>query len=326
MIHKEISLIRRQILQRKANHGQFTMEVARLELTLTKTHVKLGDLLRTSGRGINQQGSAEHYLQALKEATRLKQQVFLVERPSLHYHLRTDQPASHLGLGCLYRDQHLLDKASEQLTQSHDLIQELILIKDSPDLHELLGVTLTVHGEALHRLALFHAPGQRRSRDSRAALEKQQTAVRIFSHLECSSLGPPLNSIRRKMMMTWTYMADTLDTLELHAESKTAIAEARAIGHRASGEDSTCQLHLQQSIDACTKHTMDARRDLDDHTPTLHTGSKIRLHGLINQAMNGRQGTVRGEAKNNRIGIQLQGEQRQISIQIINLRYRDEPA
>ena len=104
-------------------------------------------------------------------------------------------------------------------------------------------------------------------------------------------------------------MADTLEALELNAESKTAIAEARAIGYRASGEDSTCQLHLHQSKDACTEHTMDARRDLDDHTPTLHIGSKIRLHGLINQALNGRKGTVLGEAKNNRIGIQLQGEQ-----------------
>jgi len=128
------------------------------------------------------------------------------------------------------------------------------------------------------------------------------------------------------LMATWTSMADTLDTLELYAESTTAIAEAQAIGRRASGEDSTCQLHLQQSIDACTKHTMDARRDLDDHTPTLHIGNKIRLHGLNNQAMNGRLGTVLGEANNNRLGIQLQGEQRQISIQIINLRYRDEPA
>jgi len=326
MVHKEITLIRRQILKHKADHGQFTMEVARLELILTETHVKLGDLLRTSGRGIHQQGSEEHYLQALTAAIRLKQQVFLVERPSLHYHLRTDQAASHLGLGCLYRDQHLLDKASEQFTQAHVLIQELILIKDSPDLQELLGVTFTVHGEVLSRLALLHAPGQRRTRDSRVALEKQQTAVRIFSQLECSSRGPLLNTIRYKLMATWTSMADTLDTLELHAESKTAIAEARAIGHRASGEDSTCQLHRQQSIDASTKHTMDARRDLDDHTPTLHIGSKIRLHGLINQAMNGRLGTVLGDAKNNRFGIQLQGEQRQISIQIINLRYRDEPA
>jgi len=300
--------------------------VARLELIHTETHVKLGDLLRTSGRGTNQQGSEEHYFQALKEITRLKQQVFLVERPSLHYHLRTDQAASYLGLGCLYRDQHLLDKASEQLTQAHDLIQELILIEDSPDLQELLGVTLTIHGEVLNRQAQLHAPGQRMTSDSRVALGKQQTAARIFSQLERFSPGPPLSTIRRKMIETWTSMADTLETLEFHAESKTAIAEARAIGYRASGEDSTCQLHLHQSIAACTKHTMDARRDLDDHTPTLHIGSKIRLHGLIKQALNGKKGTVLGEANNNRIGIQLQGEQRQISIQIINLRYRDEPA
>ena len=117
-----------------------------------------------------------------------------------------------------------------------------------------------------------------------------------------------------------------MDSLELHAESRKAITEAREIGHRASGEDSTCQLHRQQSMDACTKHTMDARRDLDDHTPTLHIGSKIRLHGLLNQAMNGRQGTVLGDVNNNRIGIQLKGEQRQISIQIFNVRYRDAPA
>ena len=42
--------------------------------------------------------------------------------------------------------------------------------------------------------------------------------------------------------------------------------------------------------------------------------------------MNGKKGTVLGEANNNRIGIQLQGEQRQVSIQIINIRYRNEPA
>jgi len=71
---------------------------------------------------------------------------------------------------------------------------------------------------------------------------------------------------------------------------------------------------------------MDARRDLDDHTPTLHIGSKIRLHGLTNQAFNGEKGTVLGTANNNRIGIQLQGEQQQISIQIVNIRYWDEPA
>ena len=118
MIPKEITLIQRQIQKHKANHGQFTMEVARLELVHTETHVKLGDLLRISGRSTNKRGSEEHYFQALKDITRLKKQAFLVERPSLLYHLRTDQAASHLGLGCLYRDQHFFDKASKQLTQA----------------------------------------------------------------------------------------------------------------------------------------------------------------------------------------------------------------
>jgi len=121
-------------------------------------------------------------------------------------------------------------------------------------------------------------------------------------------------------------MADTLETLELHAESQAAIKEAQVIGNRALGEDSTSQLHLHQSIAACTKHTMDARRDLDNHTPTLHIRSEIRLHGLTNQAFNGKKGTVLGTANNNRIGIQLQGKQRQVSIQIVNIRYWDEPA
>jgi len=38
---------------------------------------------------------------------------------------------------------------------------------------------------------------------------------------------------------------------------------------------------------------MDARRELDDHTSTLHIGSKIRLHGLLNQTLNGKKGIVR---------------------------------
>jgi len=315
MMPKEINHIQQRIKKHKANHGQFTIEVARLELIHIETRVKLGDLLRTSGRGANLQGAEKHYFQALRDTTRLTQQAFLIARPTLLLNLRTNQAASNLGLGCLYRDQHLLDKASGQLTQAHDLIQSLILTEDSPDLQELLGVTFSVHGEVLNRLALLLAPGQRRTRDSCVGLEMQQNAVRIFNCLEGSTLGPPLHTIRYKLMATWTSMSDTLDTLGFNAESTTAIAEAQAIGRRASGEDNTCQLHLQQSIDACTKHTMDARRDLDDHTPTLHIGNKIRLHGLNNQAMNGRLGTVLGEANNNRIGIQLQGEQRQISIQ-----------
>ena len=70
---------------------------------------------------------------------------------------------------------------------------------------------------------------------------------------------------------------------------------------------------------------MDARRELDDHTSTLHVGSKIRLHGLLNQTLNGKKGTVLGTASNNRIGIQLHGEKRQVSIRIFNIRYWEDP-
>jgi len=148
MILKEITLIR-QLQKHKANHGQFTIEVARLELFSTETHVQLGDLLRTSGLGANQQGSEEHYFQALKDIARLEKRTFLVERPSLLYNLHTDEVASHLGLGCLYRDQHLFDKASEQLTQAHDLIQEPILIEDSPGQQDRLGIALPSTGKSL---------------------------------------------------------------------------------------------------------------------------------------------------------------------------------
>ena len=114
-------------------------------------------------------------------------------------------------------------------------------------------------------------------------------------------------------------MADTLEDLELYKESQEAMRESQVIGRRAQSENNTSSLHLHQQICASTKETMDARRELDDHTSTLHVGSKIRLHGLINQTMNGRKGTVLGPASNNRIGIQLQGEHRQVSIRIFNI-------
>ena len=65
MTLKETNLIQSQLNQHKANHGKFTIEVARLELLLTETHVKLADLFRSSGLGIIQQGSEYQYLQAL---------------------------------------------------------------------------------------------------------------------------------------------------------------------------------------------------------------------------------------------------------------------
>jgi len=45
MTLKEINLIQSQLQQHKANHGKFTIEVARLELLSTETHIKLADLL-----------------------------------------------------------------------------------------------------------------------------------------------------------------------------------------------------------------------------------------------------------------------------------------
>jgi len=101
--------------------------------------------------------------------------------------------------------------------------------------------------------------------------------------------------------------------------------EAQVIGKRAQSENNTSSLHLHQQICASTKDTMDARRELDDHTSTLHIGSKIRLHGLLNQTLNGKKGIVLGTASNNRIGIQLQGEKRQVSIRIFNIRYWEDP-
>ena len=89
-------------------------------------------------------------------------------------------------------------------------------------------------------------------------------------------------------------------------ESQVAMQEAQIIGKRAQSANDTSSLHLHQQICASPKDTMDARRELDDHTSTLHVGSKIRLHGLLNQTLNGKKGIVLGTASNNRIGIQLQ--------------------
>ena len=41
--------------------------------------------------------------------------------------------------------------------------------------------------------------------------------------------------------------------------------------------------------------------------------------------MNGKKGPIIGSAINNRIGIQIQGENRQVSIRILNIRYQEGP-
>jgi len=101
--------------------------------------------------------------------------------------------------------------------------------------------------------------------------------------------------------------------------------EAQDIGNRAQRENITSPLHLHQQICACTKALMSARKELDDHTSTLHVGSKICLYGLLNQTLNGKKGSVLGMASKNRIGIQLQEDQRQVSIRISKIRYWDDP-
>jgi len=304
---------------------KFTIEVARLELLSTETHVKLADLLRSSGLGTNQKGSKHHYLQALQEVARLEIIKFLEESPPLLYNLRIDQAAVQLGLGSLYRDQHLFEKASEQLTKAHDLTQQLISIEDSPGQQDRLGVILTTHGEILNRRDQLQISDQTTPGDNHTALDKQQRAVIIFRQLEQTTSGPLREQTIRKLMETLVSMADTLENLELYKESQVAMQEAQVIGKRAQSENDTSSLHLHQQICACTKDTMDARRELDDHTSTLHVGSKICLHDLLNQTLNRTKGTVLGTASNNRIGIQLQGEKRQVSFRIFNIRYREDP-
>jgi len=277
MTLKETNLIQSQLNQHKANHGKFTIEVARLELLLTETHVKLADLFRSSGLGINQQGLEYQYLQALQSVARLETLTFIRERPSLLHNLKIDQAAAHLGLGSLYRDQHSLEKASQQLAQANDLTQELIA--DSPGLQDRLGVILTTHGEILNRRGQLQTPDQTNPGDIHTALEKQQRAVKIFCQLEKTTSGPLREQTLRKLMESLISMADTLELLELYEESQMAMQEARGIGKRAQNENITSPLHLHQQICACTKATMDARRELDDHTSTLHVGTRSAYTG-----------------------------------------------
>jgi len=203
----------------------------------------------------------------------------------------------------------------EQLTKAHDLTQELIIIEDSSGQQDRLGVILTTHGEILN------IPDEATPAELRSALDKQQRAVAIFRQLEQTTIGPLREQKLCKLMEALLAMADTLENLELYKESQEAMQEeSQVTGKRAQIENNTSSLHLHQQIAANTKETMDARRELDDHTSTLHVGSKIRLHGLINQIMNGKKGTVLGPAIDNRISIQLQGEKREVSIRIFNIR------
>jgi len=101
--------------------------------------------------------------------------------------------------------------------------------------------------------------------------------------------------------------------------------EAQSIVEKSQMETLLSSLHQHQQGFASIKETKNARRDLDQHTSTLHVGSKICLHGLITQGMNGKEVTITGPAVNNSIGVQLQEGNQRVSIQILNLRYQKGP-
>jgi tetratricopeptide (TPR) repeat protein len=232
--------------------------------------------------------------------------------------------AAQLGLGSLYRDQQSLEKALVHLNEALALTEALISIKDSPGLQDKLGVILTTQGEILNSLA-GHSTGLASQQGTQIALSKQKRAVQIFRQLEESTIGPLRETTLRRLVDSLISLSDTLEFLDLYDESQAAMQEAQVIGEKARREDSNSPLHQHHSTHSCTKSTMNARKDLDDHTPTLHVGSKIRLYGLQNQTLNGKKGSVTGPARNNRIGIQLQEEQRRVSVRISNIRYWEDP-
>jgi len=324
MILKDVHRIQHQLDKHRTSHGQFTIEVARLELVLTETHVKLADILRSSLLGRNQPASEDQYLQALQRISRLVKLTYIQERPSLLHNLKVDQVAAQLGLGSLYRDQQSLEKALVHLNEALALTEALISIKDSPGLQDKVGVILTTQGEILNSRA-GHRTGLASQQDTQIALSKQKRAVQIFRQLEESITGPLRETTLRRLVDSLISLSDTLEFLDLYDESQAAMQEAQVIGEKARREDSNSPLHQHHSTHSCTKSTMNARKDLDDHTPTLHVGSKIRLYGLQNQSLNGKKGSVTGPARNNRIGIQLQEEQRRVSVRISNIRYWEDP-
>ena len=92
MTLKDINLIQSQLQQHQATHGQFTIEVAKQELLLNETHVKLADLLRTSKRGTNLEESEFHHRQAFHGEARLEPHIS--ERKTSPALQLTDSPGS----------------------------------------------------------------------------------------------------------------------------------------------------------------------------------------------------------------------------------------
>ena len=146
-------------------------------------------------------------------------------------------------------------------------MEALISIADSPGLQDKLGVILTTQGEVLNSLA-GHRTGQASLLGTQTALNKQQRAVKIFRQLEETITGPLRELALRRLVDSLISMSDTLEFLDLYDESQAAMKEAQEIGEKARREDSTSPLHQHQKTHVCTKATMNARKELDDHTST----------------------------------------------------------
>jgi len=155
--------------------------------------------------------------------------------------------------------------------------------------------------------------------DRRRGLEKLLMAVKMYRRLDKTTAGMGRARILRRLVESLFSLADTFENLELHAESQGAMQEAQSIVEKSQMETLPNSLHQHQQGFASIKETKNARRDLDQHTSTLHVGSKICLHGLITQGMNGKEVTITGPAVNNSIGVQLQEGNQRVSIQILNL-------
>jgi len=256
---------------------------------------------------------------------RLVTLTFIQDRPSLLHNLNIDQAATHLGLGSLYQDQHSLEKASDQLIKVYYLTEALIRTADSPGLQDKLGVILMTQGEILNKQGQLHTTSLINLVETRTALGKQQRAIKIVRQLEKTTTGPLWELTLRRLMESLISMTDTLELLELYEQSQIAMLEAQGIGKRAQKENITSPLHLHQQTCACTKATMSARKELDDHTSTLHVGSKMLLYGLLNQTLNGKKGSVLRMASINWLVIQLQEDHQQVSIRISNIQYWVDP-
>jgi len=202
----------------------------------------------------------------------------------------------------------------EHLEKAHDLTKKLTTSRDSsPGHQDRLGVILTMQGEILNE-AKKATP-----EDRRRGLEKLLMAVKMYRRLDKTTAGMGRARILRRLVESLFSLADTFENLELHAESQGAMQEAQSIVEKSQMETLPNSLHQHQQGFASIKETKNARRDLDQHTSTLHVGSKICLHGLITQGMNGKEVTITGPAVNNSIGVQLQEGNQRVSIQILNL-------